>query len=146
MCIIKSTLHSWYHAWTCSQLIKKQHRLRFDLACKRCDSNVLYEWLSTVSNLNVDIFVMGSNFFCDKKFIRNLINYKHNLHSGLDVPLRTVYILPWSRYLLLPALLGDLALQQSAIERLDALTRARVYFVDYLQRCKSYSITQEVRD
>ena len=48
------------------------------------------------------------------------------------------------RYLLLPALLGDLTLQQDTGERLDLLHRARVYFVDYLQRCKDYSITEEV--
>ncbi|XP_064397131.1 immunoglobulin-binding protein 1-like [Halichondria panicea] len=47
------------------------------------------------------------------------------------------------RYLLLPALLGDLTLQHNDGERLECLSRARVYFVDYLQRCKSYSITQQ---
>ncbi len=48
------------------------------------------------------------------------------------------------RYLFLPALLGDLSLQHNDGDRLECLSRARVYFVDYLQRCKTYSITQQV--
>ena len=47
------------------------------------------------------------------------------------------------RYFLLPVLLGDLTLQVNE-DRLDVLHKARVYFVDYLQRCKSYSITTDV--
>ncbi|XP_065919592.1 immunoglobulin-binding protein 1-like [Dysidea avara] len=47
------------------------------------------------------------------------------------------------KYLLLPALLGDLTLQLMGEERVDVLRRARVYVADYLQRCKSYSITSE---
>ena len=55
-----------------------------------------------------------------------------------------ISLLVYCRYLLLPALLGDLTLQQNIGERLDLLHRARVYFVDYLQRCKNYSITEDV--
>ncbi|XP_072291774.1 immunoglobulin-binding protein 1 [Eucyclogobius newberryi] len=47
------------------------------------------------------------------------------------------------RYLLLPALLGALTLKQTSRERrLEILQTARVYFVDYLQRCKNYNIFQ----
>ncbi|CAL1612710.1 unnamed protein product [Knipowitschia caucasica] len=47
------------------------------------------------------------------------------------------------KYLLLPALLGALTLKQCSLERrLDFLKTARVYFVDFLQRCKNYNISQ----
>ena len=48
------------------------------------------------------------------------------------------------RFLLLPALLGDLTLQLCEGERLEVINAARVYCVDYLQRCKAYAITKEV--
>ena len=51
---------------------------------------------------------------------------------------------PSFRYLLLPALLGDLTLQVTEGNRLETIRRARVYLLDYLQRCKSYAITAEV--
>jgi len=51
---------------------------------------------------------------------------------------------PLNRFLLLPALLGDLTMQTMGEDRLDRIQKARVYFVDYLQRSKSYSITSEV--
>jgi hypothetical protein len=44
----------------------------------------------------------------------------------------------------LPALLGDLTLHLSEGDRQDIISKARVYCVDYLQRCKSYAITSEV--
>ena len=50
-----------------------------------------------------------------------------------------------SRFFLLPALLGDLTLQLSEGDRLGIVSKARVYCVDYLQRCKSYAITKEVQ-
>lgn len=46
--------------------------------------------------------------------------------------------------MLLPALLGELTMQISDGDRLENIQKARVYFVDYLQRCKSYAITKEV--
>lgn len=45
---------------------------------------------------------------------------------------------------MLPALLGDLTLQTSEGDRMEVIQKARVYLVDYLQRCKSYTITTEV--
>ena len=48
------------------------------------------------------------------------------------------------RFFLLPALLGDLTLQLSEGDRLGIISKARIYCVDYLQRCKSYAITSEV--
>ena len=45
---------------------------------------------------------------------------------------------------MLPALLGDLTLQVTEGNRLETIQRARVYLLDYLQRCKSYAITAEV--
>ena len=50
------------------------------------------------------------------------------------------------RFFLLPALLGDLTLSVTSTSRLDTIQKARVYFVDYLQRSKSYAVTSEVRD
>ena len=35
-------------------------------------------------------------------------------------------------------------MQVSDGDRLESILKARVYFVDYLQRCKSYAITKEV--
>ncbi len=52
--------------------------------------------------------------------------------------------LPVSRYLLLPALMGDLTLQVMEGERTETIRRAKVYCLDYLQRCKTYTITSEV--
>lgn len=62
--------------------------------------------------------------------VRSLHNYiPHRLH----------------RFFLLPALLGDLTMNGVEGEnRLDNIEKARIYFVDYLQRSKSYSITTEV--
>ncbi len=52
--------------------------------------------------------------------------------------------LPVARYLLLPALMGDLTLQVMEGERTETLRRSKVYCLDYLQRCKTYAITSEV--
>ncbi len=41
-------------------------------------------------------------------------------------------------------LLGELTMQISGGDRLENILKARVYFVDYLQRCKSYALTKEV--
>ncbi|KAF7647632.1 hypothetical protein LDENG_00168840 [Lucifuga dentata] len=47
------------------------------------------------------------------------------------------------KYLLLPALLGALTLKQTSQEkRLEIVQTARVYFMDFLRRCKEYSITR----
>uniref|UniRef100_A0A8C6SKA4 Immunoglobulin (CD79A) binding protein 1 n=1 Tax=Neogobius melanostomus TaxID=47308 RepID=A0A8C6SKA4_9GOBI len=47
------------------------------------------------------------------------------------------------KYLLLPALLGALTLKQTSRERrLDTVQTARDYFMDYLQRCKNYNVSQ----
>lgn len=47
------------------------------------------------------------------------------------------------KYLLLPALLGALTLKQTSRERrLDIVQTARAYFMDYLQRCKNYNVSQ----
>ncbi|XP_071497805.1 immunoglobulin-binding protein 1-like [Diadema antillarum] len=47
------------------------------------------------------------------------------------------------RYLLLPALLGDLSLRLMGEERLDVVERSKAYFVDYIRRCRDYGITKE---
>uniref|UniRef100_A0A8C1PS36 Immunoglobulin (CD79A) binding protein 1 n=1 Tax=Cyprinus carpio TaxID=7962 RepID=A0A8C1PS36_CYPCA len=45
------------------------------------------------------------------------------------------------KYLLLPALLGALTMKQvNPNKRLEHVQAARVYFMDFLQRCKSYDI------
>ena len=59
-------------------------------------------------------------------------------------PFKYIHCFNFARYILLPALLGDLTLQVSATDRLDTIQKARVYFVDYLQRSKSYAVTSEV--
>ncbi|XP_026186996.1 immunoglobulin-binding protein 1 [Mastacembelus armatus] len=47
------------------------------------------------------------------------------------------------KYLLLPALLGALTMKQvSRDKRLDIVQTARVYFMDFLRRCKDYNISQ----
>lgn len=47
------------------------------------------------------------------------------------------------KYLLLPALLGALTLKQTSRERrLEIVQTARAYFLDYLQRCKNYSVSK----
>lgn len=45
------------------------------------------------------------------------------------------------RFLLLPAFLGDLFLRKMDPDRLTILNIAKVYFVDYLRRCKNYGVT-----
>ncbi|XP_028272636.1 immunoglobulin-binding protein 1 [Parambassis ranga] len=47
------------------------------------------------------------------------------------------------KYLLLPALLGALTLKQTSQDtRLDIVNTARVYFMDFLLRCKQYDVSQ----
>lgn len=41
----------------------------------------------------------------------------------------------------MPAFLGDLFLRQMAPDRLTVLNIAKVYFVDFLKRCKNYGVT-----
>lgn len=47
------------------------------------------------------------------------------------------------RYLLLPGLLGDLTMKITTDERTDVLHRAKVYWRDFLSRCKCYDLTEE---
>eukprot|EP00731_Ephydatia_muelleri_P012941 Em0007g251a len=47
------------------------------------------------------------------------------------------------KYMLLPALLADVTLQQVEGDRLKTVQKTLVYCVDYLHRCKAYSITKE---
>ncbi|XP_070536168.1 immunoglobulin-binding protein 1-like isoform X2 [Ptychodera flava] len=49
------------------------------------------------------------------------------------------------KYLLLPAFLGDLSLKVTggAVTRLKQVHKAKIYFQDFLKRCKSYGITAE---
>ncbi|KAG7484179.1 hypothetical protein MATL_G00046690 [Megalops atlanticus] len=45
------------------------------------------------------------------------------------------------KYLMLPALLGALTMKQvNMAKRLEQVQRARVYFLDFLKRCKDYNI------
>ncbi|XP_029368378.1 immunoglobulin-binding protein 1 [Echeneis naucrates] len=47
------------------------------------------------------------------------------------------------KYLLLPALLGALTMKQTSRDkRLEIVQTARVYFMDFLRRCKDYNISQ----
>ena len=66
--------------------------------------------------------------------------------SGVVVVCLLILLLCIYRFLLLPALLGDLTMQSMRDDRLDNIQKARVYFVDYLQRSNSYAITSEVRE
>lgn len=46
------------------------------------------------------------------------------------------------KYLLLPALLGALTMKQTNRDkRLELVQRARVYFYDFLRRCKEYNVS-----
>ncbi|KZS09683.1 Immunoglobulin-binding protein 1 [Daphnia magna] len=45
------------------------------------------------------------------------------------------------KFFLLPVLLGDLNLKLNSDDRLNILNVAEVYFQDFLQRCKDYSVT-----
>lgn len=47
------------------------------------------------------------------------------------------------RYLLLPGLLGDLTIRITTDERMDILNRSKVYWKDFLARCKCYALTDE---
>lgn len=44
------------------------------------------------------------------------------------------------RYLLLPAFLGDLFLRKIETDRMTLLNIAKVYFIDFLKRCKNYGV------
>ncbi|EDO48860.1 predicted protein [Nematostella vectensis] len=44
------------------------------------------------------------------------------------------------RYLLLPALMGDLSIRQTTTDRLTAVKSAKIYFTDYLERCQDYGL------
>ncbi|XP_070712409.1 immunoglobulin-binding protein 1-like [Pempheris klunzingeri] len=47
------------------------------------------------------------------------------------------------RYLLLPALLGALSMKQTGRDRrLEIVQTARVYFMDFLRRCKEYNVSR----
>ncbi|KAF7227906.1 immunoglobulin-binding protein 1 [Nothobranchius furzeri] len=47
------------------------------------------------------------------------------------------------KYLLLPALLGALHMKRTSREkRLEAVQAARVYYMDFLQRCRDYNVSQ----
>ncbi|XP_015759601.1 PREDICTED: uncharacterized protein LOC107338863 [Acropora digitifera] len=48
------------------------------------------------------------------------------------------------RYFLLPAFLGDLFLRQMLPDRKTVLNIAKVYFMDFLKRCKNYGVTDIV--
>eukprot|EP00112_Aurelia_sp_Birch-Aquarium-sp1_P011918 Seg2501.3 transcript_id=Seg2501.3/GoldUCD/mRNA.D3Y31 product="Immunoglobulin-binding protein 1" protein_id=Seg2501.3/GoldUCD/D3Y31 len=45
------------------------------------------------------------------------------------------------RYFLLPAFMGELTLQQTNEDRQSDVARSKVYFIDFLERCKNYAIT-----
>lgn len=47
------------------------------------------------------------------------------------------------RYLLLPALLGDLTLKSCAGERIGVVKMSKVYLLDFLERCKMYGLFQQ---
>lgn len=48
------------------------------------------------------------------------------------------------KFLLLPALLGTLALKLTTGDRLEIVKTAELYFRDFLQRCKDYSIKEDI--
>ncbi|KAK3732298.1 hypothetical protein QZH41_010750, partial [Actinostola sp. cb2023] len=47
------------------------------------------------------------------------------------------------RYFLLPALSGDLMLRQTCSDRMSSVKIAKIYFIDFLRRCKDYGITDK---
>ncbi|CAB4022621.1 Immunoglobulin-binding 1 [Paramuricea clavata] len=47
------------------------------------------------------------------------------------------------RYLLVPALLGDLYLKLCSEERIDVVTISKVYLLNYLERCKMYGLLKQ---
>ncbi|XP_033105718.1 immunoglobulin-binding protein 1-like [Anneissia japonica] len=47
------------------------------------------------------------------------------------------------RYLLLPSLLGDVSMKLMSDDRLEVLETGQAYFIDYLKRCKDYTITNQ---
>ncbi|XP_072020571.1 immunoglobulin-binding protein 1-like isoform X2 [Amphiura filiformis] len=47
------------------------------------------------------------------------------------------------RYLLLPAILGDLTLRLTGEERVEVVQKGKTYFVDYLKRCRQYGVTKQ---
>lgn len=48
------------------------------------------------------------------------------------------------KFLLLPALLGTLALKLTTGDRLEIVKTAELYFRDFLQRCKDYGIKENL--
>lgn len=48
------------------------------------------------------------------------------------------------KFLLLPVLLGTLALKLTSGDRLEIVKTAEMYFRDFLQRCKDYSIKENI--
>lgn len=47
------------------------------------------------------------------------------------------------KYLMLPALLGALTMKQVNLsKRLEQVQMARVYFLDFLKRCKEYNVSK----
>lgn len=51
---------------------------------------------------------------------------------------------PNVKFLLLPVLLGTLALKLTSGDRLEIVKTAEMYFRDFLQRCKDYSIKENI--
>eukprot|EP00794_Sanderia_malayensis_P003591 gene3591-4097_t len=47
------------------------------------------------------------------------------------------------RYLLLPVFLGELTMLEISDERYLTVNTAKIYYVDFLQRCKDYSLSQK---
>lgn len=51
---------------------------------------------------------------------------------------------PNIKFLLLPVLLGTLALKLTSGDRLEIVKTAEMYFRDFLQRCKDYNIKEDL--
>ncbi|CAB4022622.1 Immunoglobulin-binding 1 [Paramuricea clavata] len=66
------------------------------------------------------------------------IRSNYNINEDLD-EISTADL----RYLLVPALLGDLYLKLCSEERIDVVTISKVYLLNYLERCKMYGLLKQ---
>ena len=76
----------------------------------------------------------------NKLFTRALKRFSVDFF-GPNICLSACYVY---RYLLLPAILGELTLRITGEDRLEVVQKGKTYFVDYLKRCRQYGVTSEV--
>lgn len=70
------------------------------------------------------------------RMVNSLALFSRNEHVD-ELPTADV------KYLLLPAFLGEISLKRTSEDRAEAVNTAKVYFMDFIDRCKTYEIADK---